>query len=242
MSKKGKYGEKHFDKWKKLFELRELDNINWEAQKALGYKKLDVPVHHGYDFKYVLRDDISRRDDAHVFQEVLDRFGKSVWCRRKDRTVWNYKLKAYVPVYPVINTLTVKKWEELPQRLQKYFYKQEVLPFYHWRGIVYEYKCNIPNYYFEIQKSKSYKTHYRVVDGVLQSESAEIDQQLEELKMQGISTWVESGRGSLTDFCRIRNKANRRKNKVVCRSYLVGMFEKDKLSFNHRHEAKWYYW
>ena len=54
-----------------LSKMRERDT-NWEAQRKLGYKPLEKPIHHGYDAYWILRDDVARREDADKFQYILD--------------------------------------------------------------------------------------------------------------------------------------------------------------------------
>ena len=55
------------EKFKDFLRKEEELNNNWKAQRALGYKPLDKPIHHGYDAYWVLRDDVARRADADKF-------------------------------------------------------------------------------------------------------------------------------------------------------------------------------
>lgn len=173
--KRNKKAEKH----KELLRLEEELWNNWQTQRSLGYKPLPKPIPHGYRAVWVLRDDVARRKDADRFQHILDTYGKSVWCRREDFQAWCGLQKRMVDVNPSFRSITPDVYENLPNWEKKFF--SERTDFHRWGGFfTKKYVVEIPSYYLVRKISKDYKTHYKVIDEILQQEEAEIEAKLDE--------------------------------------------------------------
>lgn len=166
------------EKFKEFLRLEKELRTNWEAQRNLGYKPLDKPIPHGYRAVWVLRADISNRDDADRFQHILDNYGKSVWCKRKDFKVWDYQIKKLVDVNPYFREITPKEYESLKPWVQKFF--TEGTKISRWGGFTYPYYyVNIPDYFLVREVKRDYKTHYKVIDEILKQEESELEGRLD---------------------------------------------------------------
>jgi hypothetical protein len=172
-----KRGEKT-EKLKEFLRLEKELRANWEAQRNLGYKPLEKPIPDGYRAQWVLREDVARREDADRFQYILDNFGKSVWCKRKDFKVWDYQIKKLVDVKPYFREITPKEYESLSIWAKKFF--TEGQKYSRWGNYMYSYYyVNIPSHYLVPQVRRDYKTHYKVIDEILQQEEAELEARLD---------------------------------------------------------------
>lgn len=239
-----------------LSKMRESD-ANWEAQSKLGYKPLEKPIHHGYDAYWVLRDDVARREDADKFQYILDTFGTTVWCKRKDFKVWNYQFKRLHDLNPSFREIDQKRYDNLSQWAQKFFYSYEKQS--NWGGATRTvYAVNIPSYFLVRKVVKSYNTHYKVLDEVLKQEEAEIDAQLD------TTFYDEKGKyynrhSAGKKWRKIFNRADRAHNKVALRKNMGTVFAlSDDISddwgswlyhwcddfyefkYKHKHYGRWY--
>jgi hypothetical protein len=66
--------------------------------KALGYRTLDKPIHHGYNAYFTLREDIAKRDDrlSWAYQYFIDNFSTQPWSRTIDFKRKNKKSKEVI--------------------------------------------------------------------------------------------------------------------------------------------------
>jgi len=94
-------------------------------QGNLGYKELDEPYVRGYDIEYILRADIARREDAWVFQYIIDNLTTTSWSRRKDGTYYDSGLRRDVEIHPEKWTVTDRGYDRLKPQIQKYLKKDE---------------------------------------------------------------------------------------------------------------------
>jgi hypothetical protein len=212
------------EKQKEFLRLRKEAAANWEAQRKLGYKPLDKPIHHGYDAYWVLRDDVSRRADADRFQYVLDNFGVSTWCRRKDFKTWCYHQKRIVDVNPSFKEIDQYRYDKLSPWVQKFFYSYQKQNY--WGGQTYTmYAVNIPSHFLVKKVVKSYKTHYKVIDEILKQEEAEIDARIEsKFYKEQRKYWGHNGCSK--SWRKIYSKADRAHNKKALRKNMNMMFAK----------------
>lgn len=240
-----------------LRKMRERD-ANSEAQWKLGYKPLEKPIHHGYDAYWVLRDDVARRQDADKFQQILDNFGTTVWCRNKDFRVWDRYYKRMVDVNPGLREIDQKRYDNLSQWEQKFFYSYQKQS--SWGGATRTvYAVNIPSHFLVRKVVKSYKTHYKVLDSELQREEAEIKAQLETTFYDEREKYWYN-RGSSKNWRKIFTKKDRAHNKVALRKNMGTIYAlSDDISddwaswldgwcddfyefkYNHRHYGRWYF-
>ena len=163
--------KKQIKKWRK-----EQFRISW-AYRELGYEELKKPVRHGW-FKFlVLRDDVARRSDAAVFQEILDRCGYRIWAANKPmlHQYWEeYPTKNRNFLYPGIRKISPKTYRLLSEEAQKWF-RKTVQSWSPWRGYCYQYRLQVPIYFFRPKIERAYITHRKVVDGELDRRSDEIE-------------------------------------------------------------------
>ena len=153
---------------------KELDKL-YSKQQDLGYVLLDKPIHDGFQARLVLRNDISNRVDAHIFQDMIDYLGTVTYAKKEKYLDWDNKsvlvtLRCYEK--PHFNEITEDIYNNLQQSIKKWFSKTSS---YHntWRGITYY--CNVPSFFFEIVVEKRYVNKVKVIDTLLLQEEAEIE-------------------------------------------------------------------
>src|SRR5438445_620895 len=135
--KRDKYweSEKNFHKLE-----RELSN-NQDIQDNLGYMQLTEPIPNGYTVKLVLRNDIANRDDAWIFQAILDNYSKPKWWRKNYSAIKNLKnLDVYYYTYPSISKIDEEEYNSLKSVIKKCFSISSVYNRFNKK----EYFCNIP--------------------------------------------------------------------------------------------------
>jgi len=146
----------------------------------LGYVPLDKPIRNGWYKHLVLRQDVARRQDAHVFQEILNACARWVWGQdkpmanrrwqhnAKSNTNWQWAGLAYI---------TKERFQALSPRAQRYFvaYEWKWTP---WQGSLRRYYCLVPQYYYVTAYAKAYLTHKRVIDSQLQHQIHQLENQL----------------------------------------------------------------
>ncbi|MDW3191533.1 MAG: hypothetical protein R8G66_04190 [Cytophagales bacterium] len=181
---------------------------------------MDKPIRHGWYREYVLRDDIARRKDAHVFLEILDACGSSEWGLTKreieeqwERVTWS---KDYWQ-WPGFRRIGKRAYRRLSVRAKKYFGHYEVR-WNPWQGSVRRYHCHVPEYYFIPKYTKAYVTHLQSVDSEIDSKISRLENQLLSDELYPYSWWAANG---LTNkFMRkweIRNE--RRMTKIALQQY-----------------------
>lgn len=158
------------------------------AVRQLGYVKLDKPIQHGW-FKHLrLRDDISRRKDASIVEELLKACACDIWGVDKENCdrIWDHRTPTSKKrkrkrkrkwEFPGWNKMTKKVYQKLSDEAKSY-YIQEFSHWDPWKGDVYYYRCKVPRYYFVTTYTKAYITEKKVMDGRLESRVKEIDNQL----------------------------------------------------------------
>lgn len=230
--KRGKKTEKQ----KELLRLNSELRANWEAQRNLGYKPLEKPVPHGYDAYWTLRDDAARRSDADRMQHIIDTYGVSVWCRKKNFKVWDYTLKRETDLFPKFKELSIKDYENLKPWVKKFFVLSSKLD--RWNNSHYFYKVHIPPHYLVRKIVRSYKTHYKVIDEILLQEQAEIEARLEySFYNERNSFWGRSRTSK--KLKKIYNKANRKYNKQTIQKNSQGYYQED-FEFKDMPERCWW--
>lgn len=224
-------------------ELIQRSEINYKAQKALGYKLLDNPIKHGYNCHSKLRSDIARRDDVKILEFILKKFGKNVWCKNKDFKKWDFSLKCYDDIVPYIIDVDEEKYLSFILEVQKWFeYAGKHKDTIRWAGVVKWYTCKIPEYFFKKVITVNYKTHYKVIDEVLLQEESYINDRLDwefhgkRWGKQGAPKWYRN-----VFHQREKNKCKSAINRALkTREYED--IEKIPIDGRHRHCADWYWY
>lgn len=166
--------DKYAEAKKEWFTLQKRYEANRKAQRALGWIELPKPRFAGYEKFYVLRDDIARREDSWVFQQIIDKFGKTVKSKTKDFTYYDWTLRKKLVARPGIRAITIREFEALHPQVKKHFYKSEAKEDWDFRSREYMYRCSIDQYYFSEKIRKYYITRVREHNEILAQEESEI--------------------------------------------------------------------
>ena len=234
MKKRNKYWTREKE-YKAL--IRRSDEVRKERYE-LGYVELDVPRFNGYIAKLKLRDDIARRDDADVFQEIMELHGYVTFAVRLIKDFpWNTGAKRwrYSDLrYPHIKDITKHVYDSLRPQVQKHFVESR---FSTWRGMNL-YVCTVPSFYYDIEYVKDYITHARVIDEVLEQEDSELDKQIDKYQEEyGIYHWRNASGGAPKSFRKSLNRTERAKSKRVVRNIEADIKKySELLSWTYRHD------
>jgi hypothetical protein len=249
MKKRNKYWEKE----KKYWEIRKALDLNKKTQRALGWVELENPIPHGYNAYFVLRKDISAREDAWIFQSILNLCAKSAWRRKNDfekvkERKTNYKYGSRVRVvdsYPELWSINEETYSKLVPAIQKWF--TETIN--SWNNKIYD--SSVPSFFFEIEVKQHYKTKVKIIDELLLQEESELYDQLDRFVGMKYGRFCKE-RGAPKDFVRFFNVSHRRSEKVITKKIVkntkisFGYFE-DPLEdytfpISNRHTASWSWW
>ncbi len=184
------------------------------AKSELEPVPLEKPIRNGWYKHLILRDDIARRKDADLYQEILNVGAQWVWGNTKKAA--NKKWDRYVIenkewIWPGFACIDSDQHKSLPEKAKQLFYKYE-LSWSSWRGRSVRYYCLVPSYYFKIVYSKAYITHLQLID-------SELQQRVDKLEANLVSNLLYSyswnvNRGWMTSWERrlmnrkIRHRAN----------------------------------
>lgn len=169
---------KYFFKEKEIYRLKAKDAELNDAIRNQGWIELEKPVHNGYYAEWVLREDISRRDDVAVFQEALDACKEKIWSRNPEFKYKNRKTKKWEVAKPKLKTIHKEQYEKLSLSARKLFVESTKTAKY-WRyGYTdKEYRCTL-SYELVVYITKAYITHRREHDNVLYQMDAENEKML----------------------------------------------------------------
>ncbi len=241
MKKRNKY-------WEKDKEYRRILNALYEnqtAQRNLGYVELDQPRPKGYTAHFVLRDDIARRDDAWVFQKIIDLCGSTAWSRKDDfaRNVKIHNDKIFAArhsnltwyQYPQFSGLSDYEFHNLnlPEQVKKYF--TEVIDKWNRRW----YSVNVPYFYFEVKSERYYITKVKIIDEVLLQEEAELESKLYSYSDRRYNYCHGTASKS---YVRSFNISHRRQEKQKIHQFIYNKKQDIIFPGRHRHDAEWSYW
>ena len=150
---------------------REQDRLD-RIMGSLGYEELEKPIRHGWYMFPVLREDIANRQDAEVFQEVIDACGVTVWGRTKKRARAELDRRVRFPGFfrsPGIDEIYEKKYNELSLRAKKYFdgpYGYSFSP---------KYRCTVPGFFYVSKFKRAYITHRKIIDHAIRQRMDELE-------------------------------------------------------------------
>ncbi len=228
---------KQYLKEKEYLRLKNALDANYKAQRNLGWVELEEPIHRGYTSYLKLRNDISNREDAWIFEGIIERFGSTHHLKRKNdiSLLNNKKNRCNINYYhnPLIRDIKQKDYDYLIPQAQKHFIKR--INNNPWQSDTYA--CIIPNFYFEIKIEKHWVTRQRIFDEILAQEYSEIKYQLEANHYDRFYRWYASAPKS---FRKILNKSQRAKAKNI----LHNIYYKEKeMEFEDNYKsASWLYW
>lgn len=169
---------KYFFKEKEINRLKTKSSEINQAMRNQNLIELDEPIHNGYNAEWTLRADISRRDDAHVYQEALDACKGTVWSKRPDFRYKDYKTKRWMIRNPELKKLNKEKYEALSPSAKKFFFETtKTTKYWRYGYSDKEYHCTL-SYELVVKISKHYITHRREHDSTLYKMDSEIDYML----------------------------------------------------------------
>ena len=160
---------------KDFIRLKKAEVVNYTAQRNLGWVELEKPIHDGFTAKLKLRDDVANRQDAWVFQNILDNFGTESFARKLSDFRFNDRKKRWLDpnTYrrPHISEISEHTYLNLSTQEQKYF-ANSILG-YGWHASYYY--CTVPDFFYEVVYEKHFRTKAQITDEILLQEEAEIE-------------------------------------------------------------------
>lgn len=188
--------------------LRKQDEL-YDIKNALGYEKLEKPYQYGFNAFHVLRDDISRRKDADVFQYLLDTYSTTPWS--KDGIFYRKYKRYNSDNRPKFRLISEADYEKLEPKYKKHFIHDAKEDRKFWNGTVYKYyRCYLPPHFLVMKVVNYYITHKQVIDATVESELNFVNNKIYELERE-IQPWYE---GFIGKYRKIQAKAKRNADKV----------------------------
>jgi len=182
---------KKFTWKKKLKEIkakrRELERLQ-ELDSKLGYEELDKPLRDGYRRIFTLRDDISRRRDAHTYWKILPLIQSPAYsktrsfkgqclcgsCHKKFKNWRHFKKELRRRNFTCkqsISYIAARDFKDkVPEEFKKFFVTHKALVKRFW-GLpqwITTYHFKYP-YYFTPVVKPAYITHRKIIDPELKS-------------------------------------------------------------------------
>lgn len=152
------------------------------AKRNQGFQMLEKPIKDGWFKHLALREDVTRRKDAQVFQEIIDRCGLEIWGsdkRQADKN-WNrFHSRNNENGIPGLELLYGEKLVGISKKARMYF------DGYDWQwmsysGYVKRYFCKAPRHFFVTKYSKSYITKVNIIDPELNRRIDELESEFNE--------------------------------------------------------------
>ncbi len=193
---------------------KELGEIYFQLMH-LGYTTLEKPLRDGWYRTLVLRQDISRHKNAHVFQEILDNVGLKFWGREKkyaDRARKEYYRNNDHPYdRRDIRYINKKTFMSLSSAARKHFFLANIRINFKYNKV---YICTLPKYYFVTAYERAYITKRKIIAPDLERRAKEIENVLLSPKFYTLSRYnIYNYR-----FYYNPNKRRRRLTKTALRS------------------------
>lgn len=176
--------------------LRSKRNYNWV--------KLDKPIRRGYRRFYVLREDIARSREAHVYRQILPHINSEARCSDKTFThkPWNSKVKKEIGqglnavshkdwIKKVEPNLTIKQKSMFDKRWHEFRDSKNKITGGEWR-----FYFNKP-YVFILKIEPYYVTHQVIINPQLESEMRELHNRI---KSQGLMPKISKIMGWKNDL------------------------------------------
>jgi hypothetical protein len=169
---------KYYYKEKAVIRLKKEGNEITDAIRNQSLIELEEPIHHGYHAEWILRADIARREDAHVYQEALDACKGKIWSKNPEFRFKNHKTKRWEISYPELKRINKAIYDALSASAKKFFFEtHDSTKYWRYGYKDKEYRCTL-SYELVVLKSKSYITHRREHDNILYQMDADNDKML----------------------------------------------------------------
>jgi len=230
--------DKYEKKYKTFLKMqRRLDEIEDELRK-LPLRELKEPYQKGWNISIRLRDDISRREDAHIIQKIIDlgwhkehyttdlEAVKAVRKGLKSYICTTYKKPLSISLIPHRKDIKEEEFNKLPNHIKQAFRLDDFSERYTKYNRKYYYCC-LPNFYTELKVRPNIITHERLKGGELESEKDFLRNKLWLLW----SIYLPSEK-------RVSLKSERRITRDEIQKYKKG--EKDDIFLSKKQKYNWY--
>lgn len=196
--------------FKKILRLERRQDEIREAQRKLGYEKLDVPYLKGWDGYWVLRDDIARSENGERLSGLIEYFGRTIFSPTKDFKTWSKVDRKYHDHKPFFTKVDEETYNRYYSWVQEWFVYDPSEDRQWWNGVKRYYRFTIPEWMLVMKKEKHWVTEYKVTDEVLTQEYDELTDKIMELK--GHVPWYRC-HGTAKPYQQLRNRSFRAKEK-----------------------------
>lgn len=179
-------------KYKSFLKAEKRLNKVRELLRNLPLRELKEPYKKGWIIVTKLREDISRRKDAHIIQEVLEnlynietttRSLSAIKAIRKgvfEVPYTDYKgRRSMISLFSKHNYISKEKYENLSEQAKKYFTLDTSNELYVLHGFK-RYYGYLPSYYLILKAKPNIITHERLRGGELEKEEKELEVFLDE--------------------------------------------------------------
>jgi len=149
----------------------------WEKQRALGYRKLNTPIRHGWYKEIIIVQNVERYKNRNAILEIYAKVEKCFWGRTKEEAErkWLNETSKYL-INKEIPTLSRRQFNKLSDAAQRM-----CIPFQYYterKKLRLRFYVNIPKGAYRIKFSRAYITHSKRIDPYLESQDALIEQKL----------------------------------------------------------------
>ncbi len=159
-------------KCQRLKEVRRIQHRQWEiwqAKRALGYTKLDIPIRDGWYKELVITKRIARYKNQDAMLEIIAKLDKHVWGKTKEEAnkEWSKRVTDHLIVKEV-PTISKKQFRKLSDKAKclcvpfRYYIRKHTL-----RTRFY---VRLPKGTYRIKYTRAYITHRRNIDPLLEQE------------------------------------------------------------------------
>jgi len=183
---------------KQLLELRRLEDVLWNARKALPIVPLKEPYQKGWKRSFVLRDDVKRSGNAAFYEELLTKINTVEYS--SDKAFKTKKRRKTQNIYVAREQhLRAFTWQEWTDPKLKVTDKEK--PHFHWQQIWNPFqKCWHERLVFNeqwryvLQIKPHIITHVKLIDSVLEQQIKQLDNRIERNHLRPRMSKIIGGR------------------------------------------------
>lgn len=196
--------------FKRILELERRQDEIREAQRKLGYEKLDVPYLKGWDGYWVLRDDIARSEGGEKLSGLIEYFKNTIFSPNKQFKTWSKGDRKYHYHKPSFKIVDEETYDRYRSWVQEWFVYDPSEDRQWWNSKRY-YRFTIPEWMLIMKKEKHWVTEYKVMDEVLEQEYSELSDKIAVLL--DYRSWWRRGDKSAKPYQQFRNRSFRKREK-----------------------------
>lgn len=199
---------------KEVRRLLKESTLLYKKLRALGYRKLDKPIRHGWYKELQLTPQLERYKFKPEIEEIVRKLERKVWARTKEEAEkrWNDQVSKHM-IYRNVPTLSPKSYRKLSEKAKRHC---SVFVFYEKKKLRRRYYVKIPKQGYVIKFSRAYFTHSKIIDPAIIERLDLIDQQLIKKGWYGINNAIYSYK------CRWETEdiiKDRKRNRTLLKKY-----------------------